>query len=355
MVSDADDAVATGPATTGGGTPLAMRSTSMLLAEYRSLVAERAPLVRSRVAGRRGFHEMRLIADGVDEQRSPVRWAYLAQLGTLDKLEMILTREGVYETFELLAIARNLLENHVWLKLLRADPNYGLVFYARFLSEQVQNYEAYLVKLHSEAELFASMVNLENEIRESTVIAPVKAKPDMSAAELEVILAAQKAGERELDDMVRREFSLYAGQATFNGYAYQATLLRKRAIPAYEARLAEALAERDALFAHLPDVLTRRHLVLATGRASAWNWRERAIEAHLSKHYDFLYGYTSKLLHSTPMNIITDKQLDDSEARMILDYIVVTAHDILDQIEAYAPPGQVDAVAITMDGDEATV
>lgn len=327
--------------------PPVQRTAQVLRHEFRTLVADRAPLVRSRVGGRRGFHELQLKARGLETMRSPVWWAYLAQIGSLDKFDTVLARDGDYETFELLAIARNLLENHIWLRLLRADVNYGLVFYARFLTEQIQNHDAYLAKLRGEAELFESMEDLERDIN-SVTIARAKASPAPSPEDLADISAERNERLRELDDMVRREFSLFAEQATYNGYSYQAAILRRRAIPAYEAERLKAHAEREALFADLPALLDPKLLKLATGGASQWNWRARAVEAHLGRRYDFLYGYTSRLLHATPLNLVTEKALSELEARIILDYIVVVGADILDEIEAFAPQGQVDAVAIDL-------
>ncbi|MCC8455700.1 hypothetical protein, partial [Streptomyces rochei] len=52
--------------------------------------------------------------------------------------------------------------------------------------------------------------------------------------------------------------------------------------------------------------------------------------------YRFLYSFTSKLLHSIPLNIITAKHLAYPESIMVLDYIVISAIDLLEVIAAFS-------------------
>jgi hypothetical protein len=79
-----------------------------------------------------------------------------------------------------------------------------------------------------------------------------------------------------------------------------------------------------------------------------WNWRDRADEVGMSAQYDFFYSYTSKLLHSTPMNLITEKALSPSETLTMLEYAFVTTSDLLDETERFAFPGQADVVVFDL-------
>lgn len=72
----------------------------------------------------------------------------------------------------------------------------------------------------------------------------------------------------------------------------------------------------------------------------------------MADQYDFLYRLTSRLLHATPMNMITEKELLEPERIMLLEYIVVTAEDILDAIEDFDFPGRMNLVAIEMRPDD---
>jgi hypothetical protein len=53
---------------------------------------------------------------------------------------------------------------------------------------------------------------------------------------------------------------------------------------------------------------------------------------------------TSKLLHAIRLNIITDKELYPSEVIMVLDYIVISATDLLNAIEDFTYPGRVAVI-----------
>lgn len=107
----------------------------------------------------------------------------------------------------------------------------------------------------------------------------------------------------------------------------------EKAIPTHQAKLLELESLQESLSRVLTSLLDAQHVGLATGR---WNWLERARDVRMDAQYRFLYSFTSKLLHSIPLNIITDKMLSDLEAVMILDYIVVSAADLLEIIEQYS-------------------
>ena len=56
----------------------------------------------------------------------------------------------------------------------------------------------------------------------------------------------------------------------------------------------------------------------------------------LLAEYEFIYSFTSKLLHATPVSITTDqKNLEPEEIIMFLKYIDVKITDILDLARRY--------------------
>ena len=51
----------------------------------------------------------------------------------------------------------------------------------------------------------------------------------------------------------------------------------------------------------------------------------------MSKQYDFIYSYTSRLLHATPVSFYTNqKNLEVIEMLMFLDYVYVSLLDIVE-------------------------
>lgn len=324
------------------------KSPEQLIQEYRDIVKQRAPLLRSKVGGQRGFLELQLQARQEDYKLSAARWAHLAHLGTLDKLEALFASDVEHSTFELLAIARNLMENLIWLRLINQNLGYGLVFYARYLEDLKKNQSSYIRKLKDEADLFVSMGDVEQDARNLTLKG---FNANSTEEEARRAMDEHRAQAALLDDMVRREFSLFANSAFHNGYGWQADILVSKIIPQHEAELLTIESDRADLFEHLPALVNSELLDLATGNRR-WNWSSLATAAHMSKAYDLLYGFTSRLLHASPLNIISDKKLSDSEAMVVLDYAVITALDLFEAIESFSHPDQIDAISIDISDGE---
>lgn len=309
------------------------RSPKELIDEFRSDIVKRIPHVRMTVEAQRNFFE-RLNARSNNPDHAPLRWILNAHLGTLDKLEPLFESEREYKTYELLAIARNLFENLVWLRLMSGNLQYGLVFYANLLKEQTQHNERTIKKWSDEADLFEEMDKEDHQALASTIGSlPADATPE----QVQAAQAAHREAIEELDARVRQEFSIYGEQATHNGYSYQAHLIRTKALPVVRARQ-EEIAQHQADFdAEAASLLTPVFIKMLKDK---WNWFERAKEAGMEKNYRFIYSYTSKLLHSTAMNLITERELAPQEESLVLDFIVVSAKDLLAQIEGFSYPGQ---------------
>jgi hypothetical protein len=320
------------------------RTAESLIAEFRTEVHDKIPLVRASVEGERRWLEEKLPTR--EQHHSAVWWILSAHIGTLDKLSNMLRRAGPYESFELLAVARNIFENLVWLRLMNKDQQFGIVFYAQLLRNQIESGQAFLRKVTDEATLFDEFQKFDTDAIEATVLGRMEEGKLSKGEIIREAFAAQKQQSDQLDDLMRREFSLYASQATENGYGFQAHLLRTKVIPAYEARLRELEDHKQFLDIELPTLIDARHVGLATDK---WNWFDRARDVRMDGQYRFLYSFTSKLLHAIPLNIITDKELSPSELIMVLDYIVISAADLLKAIEDFTYPGQIRAIKLDTD------
>ncbi len=297
------------------------RTAESLIAEFRA-EQDKIPHLRNLVQGKQD-----LLAEALttSDQRhhSAVWWILLAHYGTLDKLDILLRREGPHESIELLAVARNIFENLVWLRLMKASQQFGIVFYAQLLCNQIESGQAFVQKAKDEATLFDEFDNLDADAL------------DQHSDDIGRAIAVQNQQSDDLDDLMRREFCLYASQATQNGYGYQAHLVRTQVLPAYEAQLNELVYHKQTLDRELLSLVDARHAGFATGK---WNWYERARDVKMDGQYRFLYSFTSKLLHAIPLNIITEKELSDDESIMVLDYIAISAADLLKLIEEFSGP-----------------
>jgi len=95
-------------------------------------------------------------------------------------------------------------------------------------------------------------------------------------------------------------------------------------VPEIEASLAGIDSERAAFDARI-QVDVKRMV------PNTWQWRRMAQRVGLTDEYDFIYTFSSKLLHATPASISTDqKNLELSELVVFLKYI---DKKIVDNIE----------------------
>jgi hypothetical protein len=203
-----------------------------------------------------------------ERNHSAVWWILSAHIGTLKKLSIMLRREGTYESFELLAIARNIFENLVWLRLMNRNQQFGIVFYAQLLLNQIESGQALLHKVTDEVTLFDEFDNLDDMPALDVTALEQRIKESQLSAE-EIIrdaMAGQKLQSDQLDDLMRREFSLYAAEAAQYGYGLAASLLRTQVIPVYEARLRELEEQKRLLDTELPALIDAHHVGLATAR-----------------------------------------------------------------------------------------
>lgn len=271
-------------------------------------------------------------------QNSEITWTLKAQEGTLEKFRDIYSKSKLESDTELVALARNLFENIIWLKLFNKDHGYGLVFYYQLLNEQLKSQEQVIEKARSEIELFKDLAE-----EDKVDLGPYSHLMNQSSAsEEELEKAREYLSNRSaiVDSKARNAFSIYAASAKHNGYSYQAHLIETKVIPHHEQRI-------SVLRKHLDD-LKKSHSeadlskLKELGLSTRWNWCDKAKSVGMADHYYFLYAFTSRSLHCTAMNIITPKSLDDSERHLLLDYIFITSNNCYDEIEKFDYLGKVN-------------
>ncbi|QFY90456.1 hypothetical protein D5125_13730 [Magnetovirga frankeli] len=120
-----------------------------------------------------------------------------------------------------------------------------------------------------------------------------------------------------IDDEAAKRLCIYIDDALINGYGYQAHLISQKAIPSAREGIANINNEIMELKIILPKDIKK--LV-----AERWNWEIKAKDAGMSDEYEFIYSYTSRLLHATPASLTTNqKNLELREFAMFLRYIAI--------------------------------
>lgn len=308
------------------------------LAKIQHQIKERSPFLQCVVEGQLFW----LRKAESDLTHSAPAWVLQAHKGTLDKLQRLYLALDPKRGVELVALARNLFENLIWLELFNRNVGYGLLFYLQLLRSQMQSQEQAIAQAKDEIELFkeADMKDCPNLDLIDQILDEHAADPDGASAKVRAHIDGTMS---HLDEDVGRTFSLYAHQAKFNGYGYQAHLLETTVIPQHEARRRLHQDSLDKLKLVLPHKLSPALLAESEAR---WNWKTYAQKVGISADYRFIYAYTSRLLHSGPLNIVTAKDLGEDERFLLLEYIRVAVNDVHTAIDQFQFPGQVKMVMV---------
>ena len=322
----------------------------MIVLTPEELLDEVHALIADRMAVALGLTEGGLLGEGLSERTYPGsrdrRWTWILQahVGTLNKLAMLLPNYRTPTTAELLVVARNLFENLVWLRLFELNAQEGVTFYAQLLKDQKQDVERTIAKVSAEADLFDA-ASKEDLAIVGDAFSSIGKDGKVSKTDIDAANEEERRRHRDLDTRIRTGFTLFGSAARYNGYGWQAHLIRTKDVPKRQAHLAKIDQLINEFEIYIGDAGR-----LADARRR-WVWRNEAVKVGMVDDYDFLYAWTSRLLHSTPMNIITEKELLDPEQIMLLEYIAITVRKVIDNIEGFTFPGRHNIMSITVDGE----
>jgi hypothetical protein len=265
------------------------------------------------------------------EEREPLEvrqyadryWVLVAYTNGLVRLRLFIEQNFNYiETMSLLAVTRYVFELILWLKLLEKDSRYGLVYYRRLIDTQLHYYTD--LREHLTHEIAALKVfDAEEAILMKKGVENAQAISDPKAR-AEALRRVSSDAAAEIDRRAARVFGLYTEQAQTNGYGFQAHLVESKAVPAVSQSVAELEKSIQSFDRKVPAEI----VALASKR---WEWRKQATLVGFEREYDFIYSYTSKLIHATPGSMTTDqKNLELDEVRTFLRYIKVRFMDAVE-------------------------
>lgn len=245
-------------------------------------------------------------------------WRFVAYCDALVRIRILTERNFLsLETFGLLSMTRYLLELTVWMKLLEQDERYGLLYNRMLLVDNQSYYLRLIGQLQREIAFLNSCDSMEKTERE-----PLPKSNDPNASSQENISAAWKAIGDEVDELAANKFSLYSDDAVTNGYSFQAYLVEKKAVPSAQAGLDEANAA-------IADFDNNGLAAISDIRSKKWNWSDMSTKVGMADEYDFIYAYTSRILHATPISLTTDqKSLEDDEVYIMLRYCAVKMNEV---------------------------
>lgn len=269
------------------------------------------------------------------EEHSAEYWRSQAVLDAALRVRIFVERNFLFlESLAVMALRRYTLELAVWLKLLSKDDRFSYV-YARLLVRENEEQKRQLARhIENEIELYELLAAEEKDGRERAIKAVTSAEkqePEQAARHVAQAIAEVS---REVDEKLALHFALYSDSAIRNGYSFQAYLLRTRVLP--EARNA-ALDNKGLL-----DRCNEKWGAIIDGLelGKEWSWKTRAGDVDMSREYEFIYSFTSRLLHAKPSSLTTDqKSLEDDEMLMLLRYVALQFEWLLSHAEAHASRG----------------
>lgn len=221
-----------------------------------------------------------------------------------------------FGTTGVVAVCRYLFEMSIWLKLFDHDHRYGLVYYGELIDTQTRYYKS-------------TLSQMERELR--------------MLSECEERLKSQNGGQSRkaiyaaIAHEAARNFSIYAEQAMMYGYQNQVEMIRNLAIPQAKSRLDELRLEQRTFDIHvLPKI--KDIWFDKNNKKRKWNWRDMANRVGIGFEYEYIYSFSSKMLHATPSSISTDQvNLTPEEFIIFMRYIDAKLADLAATSFLYCP------------------
>ncbi|MGR4894885.1 hypothetical protein ACIPR8_06370 [Stenotrophomonas sp. LARHCG68] len=261
------------------------------------------------------------------DKANPHHWCLSVVGDSLVRIRLLIEQSFQFvESLGIVAASRYLFELSIWLNLFNKDERYGLLYYDQLIDTQKNYYQSTLDQFKREIALLEEFAHRDEKELDGSM------KQDAS---IEDVAVAIRNAEEKIDREAARKFSIYAEQAKYNGYGFQACLVKQNSIPPVESALLEIAAERDGFNKSILPIVS--DLALDTKkRKKRWNWKEMAKEVGLDDEYDYIYSFSSKILHATPASITTNqKNLEAAEMLVFLKYIEVKLADLLDISKRY--------------------
>lgn len=254
-------------------------------------------------------------------QFEPRYWTIKSRIDGLTKLHVLLPNSLARpETMGILALTRYVFELTVWLKIIKKDERYGLTYYRRLIENQLEHYRTLRAQYEREVVFLESIDAAEEERIKLDVAAIAK-----MADERDRNAAAAKLGGTvmsDIDELAARSFAVYARDAKTNGYGFQAYLVKTKVIPKVDEQLAQVANEEEVFKRTLS-----AELLAFTNNDRKWS-RKAAI-AEMQDGYEFIYAFTSRLLHAEPASMsVIQQTLTLHEMQIFLRYVQVCIADV---------------------------
>lgn len=247
-------------------------------------------------------------------------WSHFAFNDSIIKLILMTEKNfNEIETFGLVSTARYIFELSIRLTLIAQDSLYGLAYYGQLLRDKIGYWKSLEEQLKREIILLNQIEEDENELQRVKLIEYSNIEDPILKEKIGATFAYDIMS--AIDNKASRKFSIHAEQAKANGYGFRASLIEKNQLSIATSSLAVVESEYAHFCSSVP------HEVLLN--VKRWKWKDKAKATNHLDEYDYIYSFTSSMLHATPANITTKyKLLSNNEMIIFLKYINVKLMDI---------------------------
>jgi len=248
-------------------------------------------------------------------------WALVIRHDALVRIRILVENNFSFiETLSILATSRYICELDIWLKAIELDARYATLYMINLNDGVEEHNRHFCEQVRAEIALLQGLGEEEQRLQAESAN-NLKAK----GASPSEIPAAWKAISSAIDAKAERSFCLYSEDAKTNGYGFQAHLLEtqllKAALAEHEKSVASKKLYEDRWSASVKDL------------GKKWKWHEMAKKVGVESEFNYIYSYTSRLLHAKPQSITTNqKNLELPEIYLFLRYCRTKIVDIHDQL-----------------------
>lgn len=264
------------------------------------------------------------------EERGADYWRTQALSDALIRVRIFVENNLSYiETLGVLSLCRYTFELVVWLKHMEMDHRFALIYARMLIKQQTQLYDDLVKHLRREIDLYNSLAEEEKTAHTSVLGAAAAAGQSADPTAIgRRISEDMHAASDHIDEKLALQFAIYSSEIKHNGYGFQAHLIETQALPQaldYFEKNDESLTKFNNQWA----------ATISELKLKEWKWNARAAHVDMASEYDFIYSYTSRLLHATPASLTTDqKSLEDEEAFLLLRYVCTQFRWIIQHAEA---------------------
>jgi len=244
-------------------------------------------------------------------------------------------------TISLIANLRFLFETCITARLLVAEDAYKYKVRYSIYKHQIE-------KSKTLREYSRIDINRLNKLEEEEKFIP-ESKPD------EEYIKTHFAKVDSLYDELDEEISIFLDNAEFNGSGYHKHIIESY-IKKHESREGDISSEWETKKIELLSDEEANSIFNFCNQTSkvekelkdSRSWKQKANDVKLTEMYDFIYDYTSSLMHSTSYSILVPNQLDEAEITMILSLATRLNSDILKNLKLFS--GIPNMMVINADG-----